>query len=213
MKNIKLFDKRIIDYKVQTKKLGEVAYVNLDNAATTVPMKCVEEGVKKYLAGYGSVHRGAGEKSKISTDVYEESREIIKKFVDAESDSYVIYTGNTTGAINTLAYFFSFLKGKIAVSTIEHSSSWLPWIKEEGVKKIGAKRFGLNKLDKLNERIQKLGSKEVVFYDINDNFEFDLGSIESILSKNKIKAFVLTGASNVTGYCPDIKKISELGIF
>ena len=206
----KLFAKRVLDYKVNTRKLGVVSYVNLDNAATTPPFEVVEKVVTDYLESYGSVHRGAGTKSKISTDIYEASRETIKQFVNAPKDSYVIFTGNTTGGMNTLAYFFAFLEGKIAVSAIEHSSSWLPWVKEEGIKKLGSSQVDVSQLNDVNKKVQKFGSSQVIRYDVNTDGEFDLVSIEKILKENKIKAFVLTASSNVTGYCPDIKAIGKL---
>jgi cysteine desulfurase len=200
-----LFSKRITDFTVNGKK-----YVNLDNAATTPPLKCVEEGVSDYLTAYGSVHRGAGEKSKISTDVYEQAREDIKKFVGAPKDSYVVYSMNTTGGMNILAHFFSFLEGKVAVSAIEHSSSWLPWIKSEGEKVLGDKQVEIKDLDEINEEIQRLGGKRVLQYGPDKNGEFDLSQIEALLQNNKIKAFVLTASSNLTGYCPKIKEIGEI---
>lgn len=187
----------------------KINYVNLDNAATTPPFKVVQDGVDKYLESYGSVHRGAGTKSKVSTDVYENSRDVIKKFVNAPKDSYVIFTENTTGAMNATAYFFSFLKGKVAVSAIEHSSSWLPWIKAEGIRAIKS-QVELKDLEKTNKQIQVAGRRMVLQYDVNDNFEFDLKDIENLLKKNKIKVFVLTASSNITGYCPDIARIGKI---
>jgi len=205
-----LFDSRILRYQVKTNKLGKVRYVNLDNAATTPPFKSVEEGVLKYLSSYGSVHRGAGTKSKISTDIYEDTRDVIKRFVNAPDDNYVIFTGNTTGGMNTAAYFFSFLSGNVAVSEIEHSSSWLPWVKTEGYKLLGSEQIKLSQLNSINQRIQDLGRQHVIQYHVNENFEFDLNDIEKTLKENRIKAFVLTASSNVTGYCPDIKAIGRL---
>jgi len=205
-----LFSAEILNYQVDTTKYGKTNYVNLDNAATTPPLEAVEKGVRNYLLSYGSVHRGAGTKSKISTDVYEESREVIKDFVNAPKDSYVLLTENTTEAMNVASYFFSFLKGKVAVSAIEHSSSWLPWIKAEGIKALGEKQFAESDMDSMNDQIQILGRGQVLQYDVNDNFEFDLDSIEKLLKNNQVKVVVLTASSNINGYCPDIKKIGEL---
>ncbi len=205
-----LFSKDVLNFPVTTKKLGITRYVNLDNAATTPALRVVEKEIFDYLKGYGSVHRGAGTKSKISTTIYDDSKEIIKQFVNAPTDSYVLMTGNTTGAVNTLAYFFSFLKGKVAVSSIEHSSSWLPWIKAEGIKALGKKQVDLVDMDKVNTQIQKFGKKMVLEYAVNEQFEFDLNTIEKLLQNNQIKAFILTASSNITGYCPDIKKIGAL---
>ncbi len=210
IKSKNLFDDRILNFSVDTTELGQVPYVNFDNAATTPSFRVVEEKVKKYLETYGSVHRGAGTKSKISTDEYERSRDVIKKFVNAPPDSYVMYTGNTTGAMNMAAYFFSFLEGRVAVSAIEHSSSWLPWIKTEGAKKYGNMQVGLDNMPHVNELIQKVGRSQVVQYNVTPAFEFDLEDIEVVLKNNDIKAFVLTASSNATGYCPDITAIGKL---
>jgi len=204
------FSSNILDYYVETKDLGTARYVNLDNAATTPTFLCVQKIVDDYLVSYGSVHRGAGTKSKVSTDIYEESRDVIKKFVGAPDDAYVLFSGNTTGAMNMAAYYFSFLSGKVAVSSIEHSSSWLPWVKSEGIQKLAGKQVEIEEMNKINSSIQLLGRGQVLQYDVNEKFEFDLGNIENLLRGNKIKAFILTACSNATGYCPDIKKIGEL---
>ncbi|WP_315709211.1 aminotransferase class V-fold PLP-dependent enzyme [Brenneria uluponensis] len=205
-----LFSNDIQNYCVTVSSGEKVKYINLDNAATTPPFRSVQEKVNRYLNIYGSVHRGAGEKSKISTDQYEISRDVIKKFVNASSDYYVLYTGNTTGAMNAAAYFFSFLQGKVAVSGIEHSSSWLPWVKAEGIKKLGARQVVLSELKSCNDEIQKLGREQVLQYEVNDFFEFDLSSVKKVFANNNIKVFILTASSNATGYCPDIKAIGEI---
>ncbi|MDR1300258.1 MAG: aminotransferase class V-fold PLP-dependent enzyme [Candidatus Nomurabacteria bacterium] len=203
---INLFKDEINDYIVNGKR-----YVNLDSAATTPPLKAVQDGVDDYLVSYGSVHRGAGEKSKVSTDIYEKSRQVIKDFVGAPTGSYVIFSGNTTGGMNILAHFFSHLDGKVAVSSIEHSSSWLPWIKAEGERSLNSRMVtSLNDMGFVNDLIQKNGNSQVLRYCLNGKGEFDLKQIEKLLRENKIKVFVLTASSNLTGYCPDIQKIGKL---
>ncbi|MBI2436476.1 MAG: aminotransferase class V-fold PLP-dependent enzyme [Candidatus Magasanikbacteria bacterium] len=205
-----LFSSGIQNFPIQTNKLGETSYINFDNAATTPPFLVVEQAVKEFMNQYGSVHRGAGIKSQLSTDWYEESRKIIKEFVHAPQDAYVIFSNNTTGGINMLSHFFSFLPGKIAVSSIEHSSSWLPWIKAEGIKQLGIHRFEHEKNNNTSQDIQTHGKKYVLLYDVDKNLEFDLLDIEHILSEHKIKALVVTASSNVTGYCPDLRSIGNL---
>ncbi len=207
---VELFSDEVMDYEVDTDRLGTVNYVNLDNAATTPPFASVQKTVDEYLISYGSVHRGTGAKSILSTEIYEQTREGIKDFVGAPEGSYVIYSSNTTGAINNLAYFFSFLDGKVAVSEIEHSSSWLPWVKTEGERSIGSLRVDFADIAKTQMKIQIEGRKNVVQYPLSDEGEFDIEAIEEMLKTEKIKAFVLTASSNVTGYCPDIKKIGEI---
>jgi cysteine desulfurase len=206
----KLFPADVQEFQIDTADLGVARYVNLDNAATTPPFKAVEEGVSAFLRSYGSVHRGAGTKSQRSTDTYERSRDVIKRFVNAPADSYVLYCGNTTAAMNTAAHFFSFLEGKVAVSAIEHSSSWLPWVKAEGERRSGSGQMSLTDMTRFAEDVQKLGREQVIQYDVNEKFEFDLGHIEEVLKQHKVKAFVLTASSNATGYCPPIGEIGEL---
>ncbi len=205
----KLFHERVQNYHVDTTALGRTRYVNLDNAATTPPFASVEQAAYDYLGSYGSVHRGAGIKSQLSTEIYEQSRDIIKQFVGAPKDAYVMFCGNTTGAMNMAAYFMSFLPGKVAVSEIEHSSSWLPWVKAEGVKELfdGATS---GDVAEDQEKIQKLGQPQVVQYRLNTAGEFDLNDIETMFTHHHIKALVLTASSNLTGYSPDIKKIGEI---
>ena len=206
----KLFSRRILEYSVSTNRRGMRSYINLDNAATTPPFLSVERTVSNFFRSYGSVHRGSGIKSQISTNAYDKAREEIKSFVNAPSDCYVILTGNTTAGMNVLAHFFSYLEGDIAVSKIEHSSSWLPWVVAEGTKALGAKQVKQEELRSINEQLQKYGLGKVLQYDVNDKFEFELDTIESLLQKNKIKAFVLTASSNLTGYNPQIEAIGRL---
>lgn len=205
-----LFASEIVDYPIKTKVLGKINYVNLDNAATTPPFLTVTKAVDDFLNGYGSVHRGAGLKSKISTDEYEASREVIKRFVGAPANSYVLFGPNTTGAMNALAYFMAFLPGKIAVSSLEHSSSWLSWVKAEGVKAINGETGSISEMEELNKRIQNAGHNQVLKYGINEKMEIDFNELERLLKTEKIKAVVVTAASNLTGYCPDLRKVSAL---
>ena len=113
MKN--LFNHKYFFYGVNLPSGEQRRYVNFDNAATTPPFASVENGVLNDLIEYGSVHRGAGTKSKISTNKYEEARNTVKKFVNARHDDYAVFVPNTTSGINVIAYMFSQIKGKILV--------------------------------------------------------------------------------------------------
>ena len=59
--------------------------------------------MEAFLETYGSVHRGSGLKSVISTAVYEGTADVIRRFVGAGDDDLVVAAGNTTQAINRLA--------------------------------------------------------------------------------------------------------------
>jgi selenocysteine lyase/cysteine desulfurase len=103
-----------------------VTYANLDYAATAPCLAVVAEAVSELLPWYASVHRGAGAASRRCTREYEQARESIADFLDARADDHVIFTRNTTDALNLLA------RALPAGTTVigwdgEHHANLLPW--------------------------------------------------------------------------------------
>ncbi|WP_435623167.1 aminotransferase class V-fold PLP-dependent enzyme [Flagellimonas sp.] len=219
MKN--LFDSKYYSYEVHLSGDQKRRYLNLDNAATTPPFASVLDGISNDLYEYGSVHRGAGTKSKKSTEKYEEARITVKRFVNARNDDYAVFVPNTTAGINITAYMFSQIKGKILVSDIEHSSSLIPWMFHEGrhqnMKQVSMEDALKNETDTFNDNILIEGRKKVVVHKTEKDFSFNLKTIESILEENhlkspddRIKLLVVTGKSNVTGYRAPIKEMGTI---
>ena len=106
-----------------------VPYVNLDNAASTPPLVAVVETIDRFLPYYSGVHRGTGYKSRVSTAAFESSRAVVGEFVGADPDrDVVVFTKNTTEAINKLARSLPIGDGEIVLTTfLEHHSNDLPW--------------------------------------------------------------------------------------
>jgi selenocysteine lyase/cysteine desulfurase len=106
---------------------GEWArYVNLDNAASAPALRQVAAVVDEMLEYYGSVHRGAGFASLVSTEAYTSAREIVRGFVGARADDVVLFTRNTTDAFNLLAGALP--EGTVVVTfAAEHHANLLPW--------------------------------------------------------------------------------------
>lgn len=106
-----------------------VPYVNLDNAASTPPLKDVADAVAEFLPFYSSVHRGSGFKSRLSTMVYDQAHEIVARFVGADpATNTVIFGKNTTEAVNKLAYRVPIDDASVVITTVmEHHSNDLPW--------------------------------------------------------------------------------------
>lgn len=78
----------------------EPGLIYLDNAASTPPFKEVVVQTSDFLKTYGSIHRGAGKLSIISTDKYEEAREKVGNFVGIKKErEAVVFTSNTTEAM------------------------------------------------------------------------------------------------------------------
>ena len=77
-------------------------YATLDYAASAPCLAAVKRAVDELLPWYSSVHRGAGYPSQVATEAYEGARRAVGSFVGARPDDAVIFTRNTTDAINLL---------------------------------------------------------------------------------------------------------------
>lgn len=99
-------------------------YVHLDNAASAPALQSVADHVAEVLPFYASVHRGAGYLSQVCTSLYEQARNSVAAFVGARSDDVVIFTRNTTDALNLLA---GAVPGEVVVLDVEHHANLLPW--------------------------------------------------------------------------------------
>jgi selenocysteine lyase/cysteine desulfurase len=104
---------------------GARRYVNLDYAASAPALRTVAEGVAATLPWYASVHRGAGFKSRISTELYERAREAVRTFVGGRPDDAVVITRNTTDAITLLARALP-ERAPVLVFAVEHHANLLP---------------------------------------------------------------------------------------
>ena len=82
---------------------GSARYVNLDYAASAPALRAVADQVTELLPLYSSVHRGAGYASAVCTSAYEAARATLAGFTGARGDDVVIFTRNTTDALNLLA--------------------------------------------------------------------------------------------------------------
>ena len=92
-----------IDNKVPLISGKKITAINFDNAATTPPFKSVMKDIASFAPWYSSIHRGDGYKSQLTTKLYEDSRDIVRKFINADVNSTVIYVKNSTEAFNTLS--------------------------------------------------------------------------------------------------------------
>ncbi|GFH35049.1 aminotransferase class V-fold PLP-dependent enzyme [Streptomyces pacificus] len=105
---------------------GEVAYAALDYAASAPALQRVWDDVAAYAPYYGSVHRGAGYLSQLSTDLFESSRATVHEFLDCREDDQVVFTRSTTDSLNLLAGVLP--DGcEVFVFETEHHAALLPW--------------------------------------------------------------------------------------
>ncbi|MEW2140788.1 aminotransferase class V-fold PLP-dependent enzyme [Streptomyces sp. NPDC005409] len=109
---------------------GEVTYAALDYAASAPALQRVWDDVAAYAPYYGSVHRGAGYLSQLSTDLFEQSRVTVAEFLDCRPCDQVVFTRSTTDSLNLLAAVLP-AGCQVFVFETEHHASLLPWADAE----------------------------------------------------------------------------------
>ncbi|WP_199438967.1 aminotransferase class V-fold PLP-dependent enzyme [Umezawaea beigongshangensis] len=115
-----------------------VGYANLDHAASAPCLEQVRDAVDELLPWYASVHRGAGFASKVSTRVHEQARASVRRFLNARDGDAVVFTRNTTDALNLLARSLPRHAAVVLFDT-EHHAALLPW-RGPNVQRIAAPR-------------------------------------------------------------------------
>ena len=110
----------------------------LDSGATTQKPIQVIQAVQEFYEKYNAnPHRGAYSLSMEATEVYEQARDKIAKFICAKHREEIIFTKNATEGLNLLAYSYgmeNLKKGdEIVLSIMEHHSNLVPWQKVANV--------------------------------------------------------------------------------
>ena len=161
----------------------ERPYLNLDSAASASALPAVARRVEEFLPWYSSVHRGAGYKSRLATNAYEEARLAALRFAGRpeDGDDIAVIVRNTTEAINHLAYRLPLDPDDVVVTTVvEHHAMLLPWAR------------------RCRRRFVECGSDGTFSAD-------DVAAALDAAPRPKLLA--ITGASNVTGWLPPLDAI------
>ncbi|MGY1397499.1 aminotransferase class V-fold PLP-dependent enzyme [Streptomyces sp. SS10] len=161
---------------------GEVTYAALDQAASAPALQRVWDDVAAYAPYYGSVHRGAGYLSQLSTDLFENARRTVADFLDCRDGDEVVFTRSTTDSLNLLAAALP--DGcEVFVFETEHHAALLPW-----------RRAG-----------------RVTFLDAPDSPAQAVAALERALADRDPYGPALvcvTGASNVTGELWPVRELA-----
>ena len=164
--------------------------IYLDSAASAQKpyevIECIEE---LYSNSYANVHRGVYSLSQIATDKYEESREIVRKFINAKKSEEIIFVRGATEAINLVADVMGNLvlkeNDEIILSRLEHHSNIVPW----------------------QIICEKTGAKiKVAESDENGNLELE--NFTNLIN-SRTKFICITHVSNAIGTILPIKKICK----
>lgn len=179
------------DYRNDFPLLMQNKIIYIDNAATSQRPQCVIDAEGDFYKNYNANPlRGLYSLSVEATEVYENAREAVRKFIGAEKSNEIIFTRNTTESLNLVAYSYGLSNVKkgdeIVVSIMEHHSDLLPW-----------------------QMVAKTCGAELKFIECAKDGRIDLEKVkEFITSRTKIVA--MTQVSNVLGREYPVKEIAKL---
>lgn len=152
------------DFPILSRTVHGKPLVYLDSTATSQKPQVVLDTMENYYrTTNANIHRGVYELSEVATDRYEKARARIGNFINAKSSREIIYTRNTTEAINLVAYTWgraNLREGDIVLLTkMEHHSNLVPWqmlAAERGVKLryLDLDPRGVLVLDELEAKLQ-----------------------------------------------------------
>jgi cysteine desulfurase/selenocysteine lyase len=178
------------DFPILKRKVNDNPLIYFDNAATTQKPKQVIDAITSfYENNNANVHRAVHTLSLEATDLYENSRIKIAKFINAKDWQEVIFVRGTTEAINLVAYSWglnNLCKGdEVLVSLMEHHSNIVPW-----------------------EITSKIKGFKIKYAKVNADGTLDYDDFEKQFS-SKTKIACLSHVSNVTGVINDVKRITK----
>jgi cysteine desulfurase/selenocysteine lyase len=179
------------DFPILKREVNGKPLIYFDNAATSQKPNAVIEATDKYYREYNAnIHRGIHKLAEEATLAHEEAREKVANFINARHTEEIVFTRNTTEAINLVAYAWgraNVHKGdKIVLTIMEHHSNNVPWQllaqeKEARVEYIKIDEEGMLRQDEVHELIDE-----------------------------KTKIVCVTQASNVLGTINPIQELSRV---
>ncbi len=120
------------DFPILKRKIGSKALVYLDNAASSQKPKQVIEAMDAfYQSSYANIHRGIYTIAEEATELYENARKSVARFLNAASESEIVFTRGTTEGINLVRFAWgrkNIEEGdEILLTEMEHHSNLVPW--------------------------------------------------------------------------------------
>lgn len=178
------------DFPILSRMQGKYPYTYLDSGATSQKPQVVIDKMRELMEKYNSnIHRGVHQLSGVCTNMYEESRAIIARFIGVEDTHEIIFTSGATASLNLVAFSYGerFIKegDVVVVSEMEHHANIVPW-------------------QLMCER--KRAVLRVLPFD--DNGEIIMSGLDEIIDE-KVKVVAITQCSNVLGTQPDLRTIID----
>jgi cysteine desulfurase/selenocysteine lyase len=179
------------DFPILSREVYGKPLVYLDNGASAQKPQVVLDTIQHaYSQEYANVHRGLHFLSNAATDAYEKARETVRRFLNAPSTDNIVFTSNTTSAINTVAYGFGMPNigegDEIVLSIMEHHSNIVPW-----------------------HFIRERQGAKLVWVPVDDLGVFHIEEFEKRLT-SRTKLVAITQMSNALGTVTPIKEIVRI---
>ncbi|OOM73382.1 cysteine desulfurase [Clostridium sp. BL-8] len=164
--------------------------IYLDSGATTQkPVQVLEAIENYYRTNNANPHRGAYKLSIDATKAYDDAREKVRNFIDAEFSKEIVFTKNATEGFNLLAASYGMENvnegDEIVISILEHHSNLIPW-----------------------QIVAKAKKAELKYMYINEDGEIPEEEIKNKITE-KTKLVSITHVSNALGTINDVKKIID----
>ena len=166
--------------------------IYFDSSATSFKPQCVIDAVVNYYTHENTnIHRGDYDISFKVSKEYDDTRIVIKNFINANSEKEIVYTNGASNSLNIVAYGYGlkYLKQDDVILTtqVEHASNILPWFRVA----------------------EKTGAK-IEYIQLNDDATFNLDNYKKCFENKNIKIVSLPQVSNVMGYIYPIKEITRI---
>lgn len=179
------------DYRRDFPLLMQETAAYLDNAATAQRPQCVLDAEKTfYETQNANPLRGLYPLSIAATEAVEEARLAVRDFLHAKSSQEIIFTRNTTEALNLVAYSYGLSHvhagDEVVVSILEHHSNLLPW-----------------------QMVCRQTGATLKFIDCEMDGRLDLNRVSEIIT-DKTKIVAVTHVSNVIGRVNPIREIADM---
>ena len=181
----------IRDYKKDFPLLMQDRTIYFDNSATSQRPQCVIDAeMDFYLNHNANPLRGSYPLSVEATDIYENARVSVAKFINAANARQIVFTRNTTESMNLIAYSYGLSNVKagdeILVSIMEHHSNLLPW-----------------------QMVCRNTGATLKFIDCEQDGSVDLDKVRELMT-DKTKIVAITQVSNVLGRVNPIAEIAKM---
>lgn len=179
------------DFPILSQKVHGKDLVFLDSAASAQkPRQVIDSMADTMRTQYANIHRGLYWMSERTTEAYEVVRDQVAAFLGAGAREEIVFTRNSTEAINLVAHSYGSLLRPglvVLVSEMEHHANLVPW-------QMLSDRMGI----------------ELRVTPVTDDGALDMDALERNLSDGRVALVAITHMSNVLGTITDARAISDM---